>query len=217
MPVSDGKLPLAVLRRFADGSVSQSEIMRWRAFISTRCTELKPSRADVIPINRQQKRDAQAYVQITASLSAREGLRSRRSQSVEYFRVRRTPQDFVRQRHRGNRCQLACPECPALLTIKEARKRSAIIRTARHSLTQQLRLSGATKFCMLLLSGRLFRFGSIGSVLLLSPEIDSALRAIPLPLVNRKIPSQALKRLLVRTVVLPVAEIRDEILPDLAS
>ena len=33
MPESDGKLPLAVLRRFADGSVSQSEIMRWRPVI----------------------------------------------------------------------------------------------------------------------------------------------------------------------------------------
>ena len=33
MPEADGKLPLAVLRRFADGSVSQSELMRWRAVI----------------------------------------------------------------------------------------------------------------------------------------------------------------------------------------
>ena len=33
MPEADGKLPLAVLRRFADGSVSQSEIMRWRPVI----------------------------------------------------------------------------------------------------------------------------------------------------------------------------------------
>ena len=33
MPESDGKLPLAVLRRFADGSVSQSELMRWRPVI----------------------------------------------------------------------------------------------------------------------------------------------------------------------------------------
>ena len=33
MPESDGKLPLALLRRFADGSVSQSELMRWRPVI----------------------------------------------------------------------------------------------------------------------------------------------------------------------------------------
>ena len=33
MPESDGRLPLAVLRRFADGSVSQSELMRWRPVI----------------------------------------------------------------------------------------------------------------------------------------------------------------------------------------
>ena len=33
MPEADGKLPLAVLRRFADGSVSHSELMRWRAVI----------------------------------------------------------------------------------------------------------------------------------------------------------------------------------------
>ena len=33
MPEADGKLPLAVLRRFADGSVSQSELMRWRPII----------------------------------------------------------------------------------------------------------------------------------------------------------------------------------------
>ena len=33
MPEADGKLPLAVLRRFADGSVSQSELMRWRQVI----------------------------------------------------------------------------------------------------------------------------------------------------------------------------------------
>ena len=33
MPESDGRLPLAVLRRIADGSVSQSEIMRWRPVI----------------------------------------------------------------------------------------------------------------------------------------------------------------------------------------
>ena len=33
MPQSDGKLPLAVLRRIGDGSVSQSELVRWRAVI----------------------------------------------------------------------------------------------------------------------------------------------------------------------------------------
>ena len=33
MPESDDKLPLAVLRRFADGSVSPSELMRWRPVI----------------------------------------------------------------------------------------------------------------------------------------------------------------------------------------
>ena len=33
MPESDGKLPLAVVRRFADGSVSQSELMRWHPVI----------------------------------------------------------------------------------------------------------------------------------------------------------------------------------------
>ena len=33
MPQSDGKLPLAVLRRIGDGSVSQSELMRWRPII----------------------------------------------------------------------------------------------------------------------------------------------------------------------------------------
>ena len=33
MAEPDGKLPLAVLRRFADGSVSQSELMRWRPVI----------------------------------------------------------------------------------------------------------------------------------------------------------------------------------------
>ena len=33
MPEAGGKLPLAVIRRFADGSVSQSEIMRWRPVI----------------------------------------------------------------------------------------------------------------------------------------------------------------------------------------
>jgi hypothetical protein len=33
MPESGGKLPLAVLRRIADGSVSQSELMRWRAVL----------------------------------------------------------------------------------------------------------------------------------------------------------------------------------------
>jgi hypothetical protein len=33
MPEADGKLPLAVLRRFADGSVSPSEVMRWRPVI----------------------------------------------------------------------------------------------------------------------------------------------------------------------------------------
>ena len=33
MPEADGKLPLAVLRRFVDGSVSQSELMRWRPVI----------------------------------------------------------------------------------------------------------------------------------------------------------------------------------------
>ena len=33
MPEADGKLPLAVLRRFANGSVSQSELTRWRAVI----------------------------------------------------------------------------------------------------------------------------------------------------------------------------------------
>ena len=39
MPESDGKLPLAVLRRFADGSVSQSELMRWRPVIVQITTE----------------------------------------------------------------------------------------------------------------------------------------------------------------------------------
>ena len=39
MPESDGKLPLAVLRRFADGSVSQSELMRWRTVIVQITTE----------------------------------------------------------------------------------------------------------------------------------------------------------------------------------
>ena len=39
MPESDDKLPLAVLRRFADGSVSQSELMRWRAVIVQITTE----------------------------------------------------------------------------------------------------------------------------------------------------------------------------------
>jgi len=33
MPEADGLLPLAVLRRFADGSVSQSEVIRWRPVI----------------------------------------------------------------------------------------------------------------------------------------------------------------------------------------
>ena len=39
MPEADGKLPLAVLRRFVDGSVSQSELMRWRAVIVQITTE----------------------------------------------------------------------------------------------------------------------------------------------------------------------------------
>jgi hypothetical protein len=33
MPEVDGKLPLAVVRRFADGSVSQSELIRWHPVI----------------------------------------------------------------------------------------------------------------------------------------------------------------------------------------
>ena len=33
MPEADGQLPLALLRRFADGSVSQSDLMRWRPVI----------------------------------------------------------------------------------------------------------------------------------------------------------------------------------------